>query len=78
MRVEATIAQLSPGSLSTHDLVLSFMPGPILLGLAAGMLLGIPLTVAMTAGSVPSAAAMAYALFYAPPSNGRAVGPGRE
>lgn len=55
------------GSLSTPDLVLSFIPGPLLLALVVGLLFGVPLTAALAAGSLPSAAAIGYALFYSPP-----------
>lgn len=65
--MEATISDVQFGSVSTPDLVLSFIPGPILLGLVVGLTLGIPLTVALAVGSVPAAAATGYALFYAPP-----------
>ncbi|MFB6143112.1 MAG: hypothetical protein ABEJ30_07195 [Halorientalis sp.] len=55
------------GSVPTPDLVLSFIPGPLLVAVLVAFLLGVPLTLAVAAGSVPSMAAMAYALFYRPP-----------
>jgi hypothetical protein len=47
--------------------VLSFISGPLVVALLAVALLGVPLTMALAAGSVPASAAMGYALFYAPP-----------
>jgi len=54
-------------SLSTPDLVLSFIPGPLLLAVLAVVLLGVPLTGALLVGSIPASVATGYALFYAPP-----------
>ena len=65
--MEATISHTRLGSLSTPDLVLSFIPGPLGVALLAGVLLGVPLTMALAACSVPASAAIGYALFYAPP-----------
>lgn len=65
--MEAIISQTRLGSLSTPDLVLSFIPGPLVVALLAVVLLGVPLTTALVAGSVPASAAIGYALFYAPP-----------
>jgi len=57
---------------STPDLVLSFIPGPLVVAVVIGFLVGVPLSLALAAGSVPASAAMGYALFYAPPDETRA------
>jgi hypothetical protein len=60
------------GALSTPDLVLSFIPGPLLLALLAVGVLGVPMHLALAVGSLPAAAAVGYALFLRPPvENGR-------
>lgn len=55
------------GSLSTPDLVLSLIPGPLLLALLAGGVLGISTPLALAAGGVPASGAVGYALFLEPP-----------
>jgi len=55
------------GSPSTPDLILSFVPGPLVLALLAVALLGVPAHLALAAGSLPAGAAVGYALFGAPP-----------
>jgi hypothetical protein len=46
---------------------LSAIPGPMALAAMLGLLLGVPLSLALAAGSVPSGAVVGYALFYRPP-----------
>jgi len=55
------------GTLSTPDLVLSFIPGPLLLALLAVGFLGVPTYLALAVGSLPSVGAVGYALFLRPP-----------
>lgn len=69
-----TIGDTRFGSFSTPDLVLSFMPGPVVLALLLGVVSGVPTSLAVAVGSIPAAAAMGYALFYAPPSDGEPPG----
>ena len=61
------------GSLSTPDLVLSFIPGPLLLALVAVGLLGVSTHVALAAGSLPATGAVGYALFLEPPVDGESA-----
>jgi len=61
------MAELDLGSLSTPDLVLSFIPGPLLLALLAGGMLGVSTPIALAAGGLPASGAVGYALFLAPP-----------
>ncbi|WP_424017635.1 hypothetical protein ACOZ4N_17465 [Halorientalis pallida] len=65
--MEATISEHPLGSVSRPDLVLSAIPGPVALAAVLGVLLGIPLSLALAVGSVPSSAVVGYALFYRPP-----------
>ena len=55
------------GTLSTPDLVLSFIPGPLLLALLVVGVFGVPTHLALAVGSLPAAAAVGYALFLRPP-----------
>jgi hypothetical protein len=55
------------GSLSTHDLVLSLIPGPLLVAVAVAVFSGVDLAVALAAGSLLASVAIGYALFYDPP-----------
>ncbi|AQL44541.1 hypothetical protein BV210_11055 [Halorientalis sp. IM1011] len=55
------------GSVSRPDLVLSAIPGPVALSAVLGVLLGLPLSLSLAIGSVPSGAVVGYALFYRPP-----------
>jgi hypothetical protein len=64
------MAEFDLGSLSTPDLVLSFIPGPLLLALIAGGVLGVSTPVALAAGGVPASGAVGYALFLEPPVGG--------
>jgi hypothetical protein len=68
--VEATISEHPLGSVSRPDLVLSAIPGPVALAAVLGVLLGVPLSLALAVGSVPSSAVVGYALFYRPPVDG--------
>ena len=70
--MEATISDEPLDTVSTPDLVLSFIPGPLVVAVLVGFLVGVPLSLALAAGSVPASAAMGYALFYAPPEETRA------
>jgi hypothetical protein len=65
--VEAIISEDPLGSVSRPDLVLSAIPGPVALAAVLGVLLGIPLSLALAVGSLPSSAVVGYALFYRPP-----------
>lgn len=65
--MEATIARTHLGSLSTPDLVLSFIPGPLVASVALAVALGVPLSVTLAAGGLVASVAVGYALFYAPP-----------
>lgn len=53
--------------LSTPDLVLSSVPGPLVLSVLVAQLVGAPLFLGLAAGSVPAGLAVGYGLFYAPP-----------
>ncbi len=68
--MEATISEHPFGSVSRPDLVLSAIPGPVALAALLGALLGVPLSLSLAAGSVPSSAVVGYALFYRPPVDG--------
>ncbi|WP_136718043.1 hypothetical protein [Halorientalis salina] len=68
--MEATISDTRLNQVSEPDLVLSFIPGPLLVAVVVGFLVGVPLSLALAAGSLPASAAMGYALFYAPPIDG--------
>jgi hypothetical protein len=72
VEVEATISDTRLGQVSEPDLVLSFIPGPLVVAVVVGFLVGVPLSLALAAGSLPASAAMGYALFYAPPDETRA------
>ncbi|WP_299265476.1 hypothetical protein [Halorientalis sp.] len=65
--MEATISEHLFGSVSRPDLVLSAIPGPVALAAVLGLLFGVPLSLALAVGSVPSGAVVGYALFYRPP-----------
>ena len=65
--MEATISRDRLGSVSTHDLVLSLIPGAIATAVFVAFLGVVSLPVAIAAGSVPASGAIGYALFYAPP-----------
>ena len=68
--MEATISTARLDRVSKPDLVLSFIPGPLVVAVVVGFLVGVPLSLALAAGSLPASAAMGYALFYAPPVDG--------
>lgn len=68
--MEATIPP-TLDSVSRPDLVLSFIPGPLLVAVLGSVVLGVPLALALAAGSLPAGVAMGYALFYAPPTTAR-------
>jgi len=55
------------GSMSTPDLVLSLIPGPLIVAYLVAMLSTITLPVALAAGSLPAAGLVGYALFWEPP-----------
>jgi hypothetical protein len=61
------MAEIDLGSFSTPDLVLSLIPGPLLLALLAGGILGVSTPTALAAGGLPASGAVGYALFLEPP-----------
>lgn len=61
------MSEFDVGSISTPDLVLSFIPGPLLLALVAVGVLGVSAPVALGVGSLPASGAIGYALFLEPP-----------
>jgi len=72
--VEATISD-RPLGVARPDLVLSFVPGPLVLAAGLGVLFGVPLWLALAVGSVPASLAVGYVLFYRPPgSHGHVTG----
>lgn len=71
--MEATISESYIGGMSEPDLVLSAMPGPLVLSVVVAVLVGVPVSFGLAVGSVPATLILGYALFYAPPvdSDGR-------
>ncbi len=65
--MEATISDTRLDRVSEPDLVLSVIPGPLVLAVVIGFTVGVPLSLALAVGSLPASAAMGYALFYSPP-----------
>ena len=70
MFVEATISDTRLDQVSEPDLVLSVIPGPLVVAVVIWFFVGVPLTLALAVGSLPASAAMGYALFYSPPVDG--------
>lgn len=65
--MEATISDTRLNQVSESDLVLSFIPGPLVLAVVISFVVGVPFTLALAAGSLPASAAIGYALFWSPP-----------
>ena len=68
------MSEIDLGSFSTPDLVLSFIPGPLLLALIAGGVLGVSTPIALAAGGLPASGAVGYALFLEPPVDDESAG----
>lgn len=63
--MEATISHTP--TLSTPDLVLSLIPGPLVLAALAATVSGVSLATALGVGSLLASVVVGYALFYSPP-----------
>jgi len=53
---------------SRHDVLLAAIGLSMLVAGVAGLVLSVPLAVALAAGSVPASGGVGYALFYRPPN----------
>ncbi|MHB9287805.1 hypothetical protein ACKVMT_12300 [Halobacteriales archaeon Cl-PHB] len=53
---------------SRHDVLLAAIGLSLFVAGIAGLVLSVPLAVAMAAGSVPASGGVGYALFYRPPN----------
>ncbi|WP_254279048.1 hypothetical protein [Haloarcula marina] len=61
----------APRPVSRYDLVLALIPAALLLTVVAAGLVGVPTTMALTAGSALALTAVLDALFLNPPTTGR-------
>jgi hypothetical protein len=59
---------------SRYDLLLAVLPLPLVLGMATSALVSAPVSIGAGLGGLPSAALLAYGLFYRPPTSGRPPG----
>ncbi|MFB6178535.1 MAG: hypothetical protein ABEI77_02285 [Halorientalis sp.] len=65
--METPITDTRLDRVSKPDLVLSFIPGPLVVAVVVSLFVGVPVTLALAAGSLPASLAIGYALFYEPP-----------
>lgn len=66
--MEVTITRSRLGPFDRPDLVLSLIPGPLLVAALVAVQFGLSLPLALAVGSLPAGLVTAYALFYEPPT----------